>query len=577
MAHMSPPDRPRGPSDAEGLVFDALATLPSDWYILHSLWLSNHKRKPHAEIDFVVISDRAVLLLEVKGGLVSRDEAGWHFRTKRGDYVGSDPRGPFDQVRTAYYALREYLQASGHGELWASYVWGYGVVLPDCVIRSVTPDPGIPSERLIDARDFPAGLRLFLSDLADHWHGETLKRGYAVESHIPPQARGRLYSVLRPDFEVVRGLGAQAITAEREIEALTSDQLGVLDQMAANPRLLLEGPAGTGKTILAVEQAIRRSQRGERVLFVCFNRLLADDIQRRTVSFRDRLEVFNYHRLVVDLLDRAALPAHVAEDWQGFTEQAEDFTMRALEVLGDKFEEYDYLVMDESQDLMTESFIGVLSLLLKNGIDRGEWTICLDREQVIFSSNFNARTIELIEARAARLFLGLNCRNTRQVAALVSGLTELGTSHTRAANGPIAKIDYYANLQEFESTVRRAVNTLIQEFTDVNLSPDGIVVLVSDLAALPPKFWNSGYFLRPTVDLAHRQAGHVSLGTVQAFKGLEARAVILLATTNLQTELDRMLLYVGGSRARNVLHLILPDACHRAVEQAYPRVIELLT
>jgi len=61
-------------SAAEEAVRTALeSTCPPDWVILHSLWLKNHAFKAHAEVDFVVITDRAVLLIEVKGGIVWRN------------------------------------------------------------------------------------------------------------------------------------------------------------------------------------------------------------------------------------------------------------------------------------------------------------------------------------------------------------------------------------------------------------------------------------------------------------------------------------------------------------------------
>src|SRR5260221_10223914 len=116
MATILPRVRPvtsDGVSLAQLDVLDALAKLPVDWTVLHSLWLKTHAVKLHAEADFVVISDRAVLLLEVKGGEVWRDDDGWHFRRKSGAGENVKAEGPLDQARGAYYAARAHLREIG--------------------------------------------------------------------------------------------------------------------------------------------------------------------------------------------------------------------------------------------------------------------------------------------------------------------------------------------------------------------------------------------------------------------------------------------------------------------------------
>ena len=50
----------------------------------------------------------------------------------------------------------------------------------------------------------------------------------------------------------------------------------MLDLLGGNRRCLFEGAAGTGKTLLALEFARRCAQSGDRVLLICFNRLLGD-------------------------------------------------------------------------------------------------------------------------------------------------------------------------------------------------------------------------------------------------------------------------------------------------------------
>ena len=64
--------------------------------------------------------------------------------------------------------------------------------------------------------------------------------------------------------------------SERRLLRLTEEQYYLLDLLGGNARCLFEGAAGTGKTLLALEFARRCSRSGDRVLLICFNRLLGD-------------------------------------------------------------------------------------------------------------------------------------------------------------------------------------------------------------------------------------------------------------------------------------------------------------
>ena len=84
----------------------------------------------------------------------------------------------------------------------------------------------------------------------------------------------KLRDILAPEIRIEvpmasdpRGGGA-AIT-------LTHDQALLLRGIGRDKRMVVTGPAGSGKTMLAVERAKRLAAKGRNVLFVCFNRRLA--------------------------------------------------------------------------------------------------------------------------------------------------------------------------------------------------------------------------------------------------------------------------------------------------------------
>ena len=63
-----------------------------------------------------------------------------------------------------------------------------------------------------------------------------------------------------------------------------------------NSHLLIEGNAGTGKTLLATEFARQRAERGDRVLYLTFNKNLSNNINFQ-ISDISNFKVINIHAL----------------------------------------------------------------------------------------------------------------------------------------------------------------------------------------------------------------------------------------------------------------------------------------
>jgi hypothetical protein len=580
-------------SEAEKVVGDALQELRRNWILLHSLWLKNHAYKLHGEIDFVLIGDRAVLLIEVKGGIVWRDEHGmWHFRTRSGDREDIKKEGPFEQIKDAFYAIRDHLAALGRIDLFHDYVWGYAVITPDCVLPVPAGDTLMHEDLLLDLRGFPARLGAFLDGVAIHWRKRwvEVKRNNRIpveslKEVIPPAIRKDIHLCLRPLIPAIDGLGVSIRRADLEIGQLSKMQLQALTWGAENPRLALLGAAGTGKTFVAFEQArrqaIKASDAGGRVLFLCFNRLLASHLETlaRRLPEMANVDVCNYHRLVLSLSQQAKLDVQVPEDWDRFNCDAVGLVLEAVTGLMEAghFRPYEYLVMDEAQDLMHPAFFGAIDLLLKGEIKDGCWTLCMDPGQILFSPQFDRALYEQVLARAARATLPVNCRNTRQVAGYVSGLTDAGAIPVKGADGPDVEIEYYGDLRDQQRRLRKLVNAILADFKKADIPPGELVVLTTDTAFLPDEIYEPGFFTQPSVNLRMASGdGAVRVGTVQAFKGLEAPAVVLAGLEDVDSIASRRLLYVGGSRARSVLRILLPRKCSDQVALRMPRILKAL-
>ena len=91
-----------------------------------------------------------------------------------------------------------------------------------------------------------------------------------------PRAQGAeaLRSLLAPDVRIEVPMASEFLDEEEALITLTHDQAMLLNRFGRDRRMVVSGCAGSGKTMLAVEQAKRLARNGKDVLFVCFNRAL---------------------------------------------------------------------------------------------------------------------------------------------------------------------------------------------------------------------------------------------------------------------------------------------------------------
>ena len=142
-------------------------------------------------------------------------------------------------------------------------------------------------------------------------------------------------------------LGARVRLRDQELVPLDRDQLERLELIAHNPRFLVRGGPGTGKTLLAREMMRRLLAESKRPVFVCSTKALAAGLRADGIE-----EAWTVGELAARLLARAevrmqdgAVAAQwTAETWQLASLQA---AMDAVPALGPL---YDAVVIDEAQD-----------------------------------------------------------------------------------------------------------------------------------------------------------------------------------------------------------------------------------
>jgi len=109
--------------------------------------------------------------------------------------------------------------------------------------------------------------------------------------------------VLRPGFEFFEDTKTVALRREAELTQYTEEQYLALDAMETNSRVVFVGPAGTGKTLLAIEAARRSLAAGRKILFICFNRFLGRWLEGQTSGFCPGVVTKTLHRHMLDVAE----------------------------------------------------------------------------------------------------------------------------------------------------------------------------------------------------------------------------------------------------------------------------------
>ena len=565
-------------------VFDRLKNhTPDSWMAFHSLGLKSHEFKKAGEADFVLITDKGVLTIEVKGGQNHRNEKGQWVQTRRGKADRISSEGPFNQAKGAYFAIEQYLKKAGRKEFTERLPWGWGVVMPHCVPELPADDPEIDPEMLLDQRHFPQDLVDWADRLVEYWRSDSnrkkfdkLRSGRQLQDSLPLTTRDQLAELLRPRFSCYTGLGQATRLAEQNLLRLTEKQCQHLLAVRSNPRAILEGAAGTGKTLLAYEFAKECAVKSERVLLVCYNVNLANHLKKKAAAEPEMVGVVidNYHQLVKRLRAEAGLNTKFGSDWKAFNSNCLDLILEALDKLGDKVL-FDRVIMDEGQDLMSESFLDVLDILLKDGLTPphddsrkgGKWLVSMDKAQALYAENFEPKALDRLErCMPTQLDLQENCRNTRPVAHHVYGFSKSGSCDVMSAEGPEPVIDYFSNQKSFMKLLRTYINDTLREYEKVDQPACDIAILTARKNLVPDALFEPGMLNRPLVRYRDAKETDVVWETIHGFKGLEASTVILIGVEDLEDEQIQQLMYVGGSRARTRLIWLLPEDCSDAVQ-----------
>jgi hypothetical protein len=496
----------------EAAVYDLLQAIDEpDGFAVHSVNLPEHEYKRWGEADFVVVSQSGLVLLEVKGGTVSLAGRVWRYENARGQAIVSS-EGPARQAISAAVALEQMLQKRMGRKIRCRW----GVVFPHCTfVRSLDE---LPSERLAERQACrnPNSFHAWLDKIPFDQHS-------AKEFELSDAEILQIKEILLPEMSAASSLGLSVFGVQRGVIKLTRQQYGILESLAANPRITVTGGAGTGKTELAVLCALAESDAGRRPAVLVQGPALLN-------SLRDRLSGTG-----IPVTD-GRIP------------------------LGT-----DVLIVDEGQDYMQPALLTSVFEQLPGGIEHGRWRWFMDPNLQYLHAAPDRQSMDRIRAASVSVSLSRNVRSTLEIVRSIQAF--LG------ADIGLSSIDGYGVRVGFHEVgalgdEAAAVGALVRSMLEAG-------VRAAEIAVLGPQGREGptggavermlGDLLRaPRPDGRFASPVHGVIGSVVDFRGLESRVVILVDMAVAAEEVDfERNLYVGMTRASAVLHIFVPETVKR--------------
>jgi hypothetical protein len=531
------------PNHAERQVFQALEKLGDGFDVFYSKSFARKHPKEALlyEIDFLVFDVREgklnhIFIIEVKGGSMSYNSK--RNKWKSGEnYLDTAPeKQAMDYVKNLiaryYYTIKGKVPVT-----WL--LW------------------------------FPDGLKGKREYLPSHLSFWRILDQYALKD--PLSNFDMVIKYLKDDFASFEGVDlevyeqeikkelTQTFTVTANLKSLLEEMQLTFDQLEQQqkifftgllgiPRMAVEGGAGSGKTVLARFSAIHIAETGKRVLLLCFNQYLKNQLSE---GLPDRIVVNTIHTFMLD---------HIARfdyDWFG-NENKKDGDLFDLRI-PQKFREmlqqhpwpdeqlFDAIIVDEAQDMNGEWIQDLLGLLRPNG----QMLVFYDNRQNIFEKPFFLPESETW----APIKLPFNHRNAKLINDFINETIGLKIAAGSVPEGLPVKIKAY---QE-ESLLEELERILLQLVRIQKLSLEQITILVDgsttdwDLGGVQLSSGFTLAWMKPGFD---REENRLYMTSANRFKGCESDIIILILKEPLLPITNENIRYTQMSRAKGGLWIL---------------------
>lgn len=533
------------PASLEGIMFEGLKKLPDDYYVFHSLRISTvvDNTFHESETDFVVFNKRfGIICLEAKAGQVQYKDGYWLYSSGEPMHNG----GPFNQASSNKWKLIKYFE----NHRFAS-------VLDKCKFLHAVWFPSL-SEQKVATMTLPteADRNLIMTEEALTNPEPYLERIFATElpggkiTNLSDNDVNRIMKeILCPQFNVFPSVTFESDLKKIVFHRLLQEQSGILNFLSEQKTAVINGAAGTGKTMIAIEKAKRHASAGEKVLFLCYNAQLKNYLSENYEH--ENIDYYTVSGLACKLCDTTT------PNYEKLKSKLEDMYV---------FENFPYMhvVIDEGQDFGMDAVeeTGIIetikSIITDTKPETASFYIFYDKLQLVQAHKIP----QYISEADCKLTLYRNCRNTENIA--TTSLAPITERKPKLIDGCVKGVPAKLHFCDTDEKVKEKIDIIIDMLKGQSVKDIVILTCKTETTSVLTQYINNGLY-----------RNKYRFSTCRKFKGLEADAVILIdVDSNVFEDENALIYYVGTSRARLWLDIITTmdnEACTDVLQSAFEK------
>ncbi len=274
-------------------------------------------------------------------------------------------------------------------------------------------------------------------------------------------------------------------TIRKNVDYLTNEQYNMMHCFRYTKKALISGCAGSGKTLVATEKALRLDNAGIKTLLLCHNPLLSCYIRNMT-SLTD-IDVFDITNYIYRLINKEFI---YNSFWNNKIEPTDEDIYTAInKIYKNNHLKYDAIIVDEGQDFRY-SWWCIIEALIDNNNDAMLYIFYDDIQSLL-----PLRKIMLINNDP--MIISKNCRNAGKIFDIVRRFNKNAPSTNKMLEDEgIVKISSFNKLDNINNIIEESIEEIKKYIRYDNIkiltnepSIENSILLKLDNVYIPKDTW----------------------------------------------------------------------------------------